>query len=281
MSARVRRLTPLFSGMARRSVPAEQHSRCRNATLYYHVTVRTGEQDLHSGQFGGVALNAAHALIAALFPAVAQPAVLQVGLEGATASEMALWQRLEPGDELLMAAGAAPADPRAGMKFYERTLKRASVDVNGLTGGEPRLQKTIIPVRADANVSIRLGPGQDLDTIDVAFRQLLETGTPPGSTIQIETLSAVPPASTPGDSQPMALARAAFERVLGTEPELLGLGGTLPIMSALCDRDIPTILTGFADPTSNVHAPNERFELQAISLGIRAATEMLVAFGAL
>ena len=31
---------------------------------YFHLTLRTGARDLHSGMYGGAALNAAHALIA-------------------------------------------------------------------------------------------------------------------------------------------------------------------------------------------------------------------------
>ncbi|MFZ1993826.1 MAG: M20/M25/M40 family metallo-hydrolase, partial [Solirubrobacteraceae bacterium] len=31
--------------------------------VYFHITLRTGERDLHSGMYGGAALNAAHALV--------------------------------------------------------------------------------------------------------------------------------------------------------------------------------------------------------------------------
>ena len=32
-------------------------------TLYLHVEVRTGDRDLHSGAYGGAALNALHVLV--------------------------------------------------------------------------------------------------------------------------------------------------------------------------------------------------------------------------
>ena len=34
--------------------------------VYFHVRVRTGDRDLHSGVFGGAALNAMHALVQTL-----------------------------------------------------------------------------------------------------------------------------------------------------------------------------------------------------------------------
>src|ERR1700722_11273815 len=48
------------SGMIRRDLPAFNLATRR--ILYYHLTLRTGERDLHSGLYGGAALNAAHAL---------------------------------------------------------------------------------------------------------------------------------------------------------------------------------------------------------------------------
>ena len=45
--------------------------------------------------------------------------------------------------------------------FYLRTLADTSLDVNGIASGSPDLVKTVLPVEARANVSIRLAPGQD------------------------------------------------------------------------------------------------------------------------
>ncbi|MGH3048737.1 MAG: M20/M25/M40 family metallo-hydrolase, partial [Gaiellaceae bacterium] len=52
------------SGMIRRDVPA--FNLATRGMAYFHVTLRTGERDLHSGMYGGAALNAAHALIRTL-----------------------------------------------------------------------------------------------------------------------------------------------------------------------------------------------------------------------
>ena len=45
-------------------------------------------------------------------------------------------------------------------------------------------------------------------------------------------------------------------------PLLIRTGGTLPIVPALAEKGIPTILTGFALPDSNIHSPNEKMEVE-------------------
>jgi acetylornithine deacetylase/succinyl-diaminopimelate desuccinylase-like protein len=64
-------------------------------------------------------------------------------------------------------------------------------------------------------------------------------------------------------------------------PLLIRSGGTLPIVPALADKGIPTVLTGFALPDSNIHSPNEKLELEYLPKGIEAAAELFRAFGAL
>jgi acetylornithine deacetylase/succinyl-diaminopimelate desuccinylase-like protein len=153
--------------------------------------------------------------------------------------------------------------------------------VNGIVGGEPILQKTVLPVTAEANVSIRLAPGQGLDEITAAFERLLREAAPQGAELEIERLSSAPAGLISPDAPPVQLAREAFERVFGRKPLLLRTGGTLPIVPALADKGIPTILSGFALPGANVHSPNERLLARYIPLGVSAARETLLAFGEL
>ena len=70
----------------------------------------------------------------------------------------------------------------------------------------------------------------------------------------------------------------AFGRAVGTRPLLVRSGGTLPIVPALVDKGIPTVLTGFALPESNIHSPNERFLLEHLPLGLAAARELFLAW---
>src|SRR5947209_5028862 len=80
-------------------------------------TLRTGERDLHSGMFGGAALNAAHAMLTTLNALVAQDGLLveslRKGIAVPTAEELEGWSELPSGADELAEQGARPKDRRA------------------------------------------------------------------------------------------------------------------------------------------------------------------------
>jgi acetylornithine deacetylase/succinyl-diaminopimelate desuccinylase-like protein len=264
------------SGMPREDVPSFDLG--TRGLIYFHVRLRSGERDLHSGMFGGAALNGVHALMQALQAVVALPDELQAGVAPATDEERRSWEELDSGADVLAGEGARPMDAAAAEEFYARTFAGPAVDVNGIAGGSPVLQKTVLPVEAEANVSIRLAPGQDVDEIAAAFEQILREAAPEGADLEIERWSSAPAGLISPEAPAVKLAQDAFERALGRRPLLLRTGGTLPIVPALADKGIPTILTGFSLPGANVHSPNERLLARYIPLGVAAAREMLTAF---
>jgi len=271
------------SGMIRRDVPA--FNLATRGMAYFHVTVRTGERDLHSGMYGGAALNAAHALLRTLDALVAHDGTLaeplRKGIVPPTDEELAGWQELPSGSDELAHQGARPKDPRAARDFYRRTFAEPALDVNGLHAGSPVLQKTVLPVEAVANLSIRLAPGQKVEEIAPEVKRILRESAPDGAEVDVELWSSSPPALVRPDARAVQLGVDAFERVLGRRPLLVRNGGTLPIVPALAAKGIPTILTGFGLPDSQIHSPNERLVADYVPLGIRAAREVFVAFGAL
>jgi acetylornithine deacetylase/succinyl-diaminopimelate desuccinylase-like protein len=264
------------AGMTRRGVP--EFAVATRGLVYFHVTVRTGERDLHSGVYGGAASNAVHALmriVGGLQPQDGRlPELLRAGIAPPTDAERAAWSQLVPGSELMAGAGARPADPRAAEEFYLRTTAEPALDVNGVAGGSPILQKTVLPVFAEANLSIRLAPGQDVDTITAAAEKLMRDAAPEGAELEITRLSAAPAGLVSQDAPALQLGLDAFEQAMGKRPLLVRSGGTLPIVPALVDKGIPTILSGFALPESNIHSPNERLLAEYLPLGIEVSREL-------
>jgi acetylornithine deacetylase/succinyl-diaminopimelate desuccinylase-like protein len=253
--------------------------------LYFHIRIRTGERDLHSGLYGGAALNAMHALDAALSAVLPRngrlPEPLRAGITPPSSQELAGWSELPPGAGELAARGAQPADAAAAEEFYLRTFAEPSLDVHGIAGGSPDLVKTIIPVEARANVSIRLVPGQDPDQIASAFERLLHEAAPAGAELDVQRKAETPAVLIDPESQAVQLALEAVERAVGARPLLVRMGGSLPVVSALAERGLPTVLTGFALPDCNLHAPNERLPLGSVEQGIAAGREILRAWAAL
>jgi acetylornithine deacetylase/succinyl-diaminopimelate desuccinylase-like protein len=252
---------------------------------YFHVRVRTGARDLHSGIFGGAALNATHALmqvLAAVLPRDGRlPEPLRAGIVRPNEEEIASWSELDTGAEVLAAQGARPADERAAEELYLRTWVEPAVDVHGLDSGSPRLQKTVLPVVAEANVSIRLVPRQDEKAIAAEMERLMREAAPDGADVEVELLASAPAALVPPEHPAIRLGQDAFEQVIGARPLLLRVGGSLPVISALEEKGVPTILTGFDLPEGNIHSPNERFRVEHIALGVATAKELYTSLAAL
>jgi acetylornithine deacetylase/succinyl-diaminopimelate desuccinylase-like protein len=255
--------------------------------LYFHLQVRTGTADMHSGMFGAAALNAGLALMTALSSVVPRadgflPDELRVGVTPPSDEEVAAWARLPTGAEQLSHYGAVPIAPGAADQFYMRTFADTSLDVNGFASGSPDLVKTVLPVEARANVSIRLAPGQDPGAIRATFEQLVRDALPEGAQLTIEVRNSGPPAVTATDSPLIRLAGDAFERVVGARPLLVRTGGSLPIYAALVARGLPTLATGFGiESEANVHAPNENVPEDAIEVGVSTMREVFVRLGEL
>src|ERR671919_657760 len=115
------------------------------------VDVRTGDRDLHSGHYGGTALNAIHALsqsLTALFPRDGLlPEPLRVGVAAPSDDELAGWGDLPAGADELERVGAVPLDARAAEEFYVRAFVEPSVDVTGILGGKPGVRNTTLVSR--------------------------------------------------------------------------------------------------------------------------------------
>jgi acetylornithine deacetylase/succinyl-diaminopimelate desuccinylase-like protein len=271
------------AGMIRRGVPA--FFTATRGLAYFHVRVCTGARDLHSGLYGGAAMNATHALIQTLQAVLPRdgrlPEPLRAGVVAPTEQELADWSALPPGAEELTSQGGRPTDPQAGDEFYLRTFAEPAVDVHGLDGGSPQLQKTVLPVVAEANLSIRLAPGQQVDAVAAEVERLLREAAPEGAELEVVCRSSAAPGLIPPDARPIQLGLDAFERAVGARPLLLRSGGTLPIVPALVAAGIPTIITGFALPESNIHSPNERMLVEYLPLGVAAAQELYVSLGSL
>jgi acetylornithine deacetylase/succinyl-diaminopimelate desuccinylase-like protein len=269
-------------GMEHRSLPAI--SVATRGLAAFNLRVRTGSRDLHSGMYGNAALNAIHALTRTLDGILPQngrvPEALRVGIAPVTDEERAGWELQPTGADVLAEAGAIPHDSKAAEEFYLRTTAETSVDVNGILGGKPGLKNTTVVSEAQANFTVRLAPGQTPEKVVPEVKRLLHEAAPEGATIEVEEL---PGSTRPGlvaaDAPVIKIAQDAFESAFGVRPILTRSGGTLPIMPALMDKGIPTILTGFALPESNVHSPNERMLVEFFPRGIATISELYTRLG--
>jgi acetylornithine deacetylase/succinyl-diaminopimelate desuccinylase-like protein len=239
------------------------------------VEVRTAARDLHSGLYGGAVLNATHVLMEVLRAVLPGPdgrarEELRAGTVALGEAERETWAGLPSGDEMLGEAGAKEVTPGAAAEFWERTGAEPSVDVNMLSGGEPR---TVIPSVARAQLSIRIAPRQNAADIAAAAERLLRAAVPDGAELSVGLDLAEPALFDPSEPA-LQLAADAFERACGRRPAFVRLGGTLPLLAVLAEQGVPTIVSGFALGADAFHAPNESYRLESLRLGELTAREL-------
>jgi acetylornithine deacetylase/succinyl-diaminopimelate desuccinylase-like protein len=267
-------------GMLRVDMPAFELA--TRGLIAFDVDVRTGERDLHSGMYGGAALNAVHVLMRCLDAVLAGPSgllpePLRQGIAAPTQDELEAWSTLPAGADELASQGARALDANAAEQFYLRTFAEPSADVTGILGGKPGFRNTTLSVHAAGQVTIRLAPGQDLHTIGSTAEKLMRAAAPDGADVDVAWEGAPPGLMRP-DSPAVQLGLEAFEQVLGVKPLLVRAGGTLPIVPALADKGIPTVLTGFGLPESNVHSPNEKFLVRYFEAGVDTAAALFTRY---
>ncbi|HEY4224906.1 MAG TPA: M20/M25/M40 family metallo-hydrolase [Pseudolysinimonas sp.] len=240
--------------------------------LAYHLTVRTGARDLHSGQFGGVAMNAVHVLVHVLDavlpgPMGLLPDPLRSGISPLPPDIVERLPELLTAEQLLGGEGSHPADDFVADTMYTRLWSEPSLDVNGIVGGEPHITHMVIPAVAEASISMRLGPGQDPGAISTALEALLREALPPGAALDISSRGSAPAAMLPAEGLVLDVARGAFADVVGVEPITVRAGGSLPLLAVFGELGIPTVMTGMDLPEGNIHAPNERLWLEHLPAG--------------
>ena len=271
-------------GMTRAEQP--EFGLATRGLVAFHLKVKTGERDMHSGYYGGAALNAIHVLMQGLSAVTARsngllPDQLRVGREALGQLEVDSLKSLPKGWEILDEAGATPLDGKAADDFYDRTWAEPSLDVNGIRGGKPEFVNTTLIVEAEARFTIRLAPGQDPETIAATVEKLIHDAMPDSAEVDLIRENSAAPGVFSADSPAIQLGMEAFKKATGVRPLLVRVGGTLPIYPALAAKGIPTIGTGFALRESNVHSPNERLRVEDIDRAVAAASELYRSLAAL
>lgn len=247
-----------------------------------HLEVRTAERNLHSGMFGGSVLNALHVMHSILGEVL--PGAdgrlreeLRAGILEPSPAELESWRRLPAGSTLIAAVGGHPVHPGAGEEYYRRNGADASLDMNEISGGEPR---TIVPPLARATISMRLAPGQDPEAMYETLVRLLRAKLPDGAELSVSSHRA-PPALFEPEQPALQLAAQALASATGRETAFTRTGGSIPIVAEMAGRGYPVIVGGFGLPEDSIHAPDESYALKSLEWGEASARELYRALAAL
>jgi len=246
-------------------------------------TVTAADKDLHSGLFGGAARNPNHVvarIIADLHDADGRVQIpgFYEGVAETPADVRAQWDGLEfSEEEFLGQVGLKLPAGERGRSVLEQIWARPTVEVNGMIGGYTGAGfKTVIPSQASAKVSFRLVGEQDPQALMEAFQAFVRARIPEDCTVSFTNHGASPALRIPLDSPILKTGREALEAEWDTEPLMIGMGGSIPIVGAFKTKlGMDTLLVGFGLDDDRIHSPNEKYEMSSFHKGMRSWARML------
>ena len=247
--------------------------------VHMEVTVTGPSIDLHSGMYGGPAINPIRVLagiIAALHDdagRVAIPGFYDRVREVPEATRRQ-WADL-PMDELTFLAqvGLKQSVGEKGYSVLEQIWSRPTAEVNGIYGGYTGVgTKTVIPSTATAKLSFRLVADQDPDEIRTMLRRFVEARLPAGATVAIQEGSGSRAVHVGEDNPYLVAASEALTAEWRKAPVLMGGGGSIPIVGNFQrELGMESLLIGFANDADAIHSPNERYDVEgSYHKGIRS-----------
>ena len=256
--------------------------------LYLELHARGAAVDLHSGLFGGVAPNPINTLARIIGELKDRDGHITVpGLydqvEPPSAEELADWKKKDEryAQALLQASGAPILEGEPGFLALERTGSRPTLDANGFLGGfVGEGEKTVIPARAFAKVSLRLVPNQDRVAVKAAIEKHIQSLTTPGVEIEVKVLSSAPPVKCRVDNPVADALRAAYSEVFGKDTALIRIGGSIPVSVDFQEAiGAPLLISGIPQADAAAHSPNERLVVDNYLRGIEAVIRFICKLG--
>ena len=252
-------------------------TRLRGMT-YVQVTLKAANRDLHSGLYGGSALNPINALARVLGDLHDANGRIQLPgfydkVKPVSNAQRAQWDALGfDEDAFLGKIGLEAPVGERGYSALERLWARPTADINGMWGGYTGVgSKTVIASEASAKISFRLVPDQDPDEVFEQFKRFVSERLPPGATVAYRSGHAL--AGHRGEhGKPLGACRAdgarrGIRQAGGADGQRrLDPGGDI----AAQVLGIDSLLMGFGLDDDQVHSPNEKFEQRCFHHGIRS-----------
>jgi acetylornithine deacetylase/succinyl-diaminopimelate desuccinylase-like protein len=252
------------------------------------VILTGASRDLHSGIYGGLAVNPIHVLsriLGALHDsngAIALPGFYD-GVDEVSEEIAEQWKALDfDAAAFLGAVGLTTPVGERDRTPLEQLWSRPTCDVNGVVGGYTgEGSKTVLPSKASAKVSFRLVGKQNPERVVQSFRSFVTSRLPPDVKAEFVARGAAPAISLPIKNEALRRARRALEAEWGKPAALVGCGASIPIVGSFKrDLNMDSLLVGFALEDDQIHSPNEKYERTSFHKGARSWARILTALAA-
>ncbi|MFE9428131.1 dipeptidase [Kitasatospora sp. NPDC006697] len=234
------------------------------------VEVRTLAGNLHSGQFGGAAPDALAALIRILDSLYDERGGTVV--KGLPCDQT--WTGLEYSDEQFRADAKVLDGVQliGGGKVADRLWARPSVTVLGIDVPPVLGAAGSVQAATRAKLCLRVPPGMDVHAAQRTLMTHLESVAPYGVQVTVTPGASGSPFSAETSGPAFEALGSAMREAFGVDLAVSGMGGSIPLCSALRELypDTEIVLFGVEEPTTQIHAVNESvdpLELERMTLG--------------
>ena len=251
------------------------------------VTISGPRIDLHSGYYGGPAVNPIKVLtriIAALHDKRGRITIpgFYDGVKTIPAARRKEWEKLGfSAARFLGEVGLSIPAGEQGYSALEQIWARPTAEINGIFGGyRGPGSKTVLPSEATAKFTFRLVEGQNPKKIRKAFREFVKS--------QLPKDCKAPFSGGFGDSSGISIddrtpwvqaARAALHDEWGRPAALMGCGASIPVVESFKKHlGMDSLLVGFARDADGVHSPNEKYDIESYHKGIRSWARIIAKF---
>lgn len=246
-------------------------------------TIHAANRDLHSGSFGGPAINPIRVLTKILGGLHDESGRVTVpnfyeGVPRISNSLKAKWDSLNfDAEGFLGDVGLTTPAGEDGYTAMEQIWCRPTCDINGINGGySGEGFKTVLPAEAHAKVSFRLVGTQDPEAISAAFRKYITDNLPPDCSVTFHSEDRAAATNLPVDAPEFTLAQQALSDEWPNDAMFIGMGGSIPIVGHFQEiLGMDSVLIGFGLENDQIHSPNEKYDVRSFEKGTRSWIRVL------
>lgn len=253
--------------------------------LQEELTITGPDKDLHSGYYGGIAMNPIRVLskvIAALHDENGRVTIpgFYDGVKDISPEMRRQWDALGfdhaqflADVDLKIPAGEQDRPP------LEMIWSRPTCEVNGIWGGYTGDGfKTVLPSQAHAKISFRLVGDQNPDAIRENFRAMVQALIPEDCSVVFKGHGSDRACVVDTRDPRFELARQALSTEWQVPAAYIGGGGSIPVAGHFQDiLGTTPLLIGFGKDDDALHSPNEKYDLESFHKGARSWVRILAA----